>query len=414
MSRIDDLIAEHCPGGVEFKSIDDLGVLYTGLTGKAKADFVDGSARFISYVNVFNNPTAVVEPNERVRVAEGERQNRVRFGDVLFTASSESADEVAMASAVTVEPPEPVYLNSFCFGLRPNSTEELDPEFAKHLFRSAAVRADIIRSSNGVTRINVSKERFRRIKVPVPPPAIQREIASILDKMESLKAELEAELEYRSRQYAFYRNQLLAFRHAEGVRWVPMGQVGEFTRGRRFTKSDIVDDGVPCINFGEIYTRYGVFAHEVFSHVRAELKPSLRFARTGDVVLTGVSETVEDICKAVAWLGEGDVAVHDDCFAYRHSLDPKFVSYYLQTEMFHAEKAKHVARAKVKRISSESLAKLTIPVPPRGEQERIAGILDRFDAMVNDLSIGLPAEIVARRKQYEYYRDKLLTFEEAA
>jgi len=193
-----------------------------------------------------------------------------------------------------------------------------------------------------------------------------------------------------------------------------MGEVGEFTRGRRFTKADIVDDGIPCVNFGEIYTRYGVFATEVHSHVREDIKPSLRFAVMGDVILTGVSETVEDICKAVAWLGEDKVAVHDDCFSFHHSMDPKFVSYYLQTKTFHAEKAKHVARAKVKRISSESLAKLTIPVPPREEQERIVAILDRFDALVNDLSIGLPAEIEARRKQYEYYRDKLLTFEEAA
>jgi type I restriction enzyme S subunit len=157
-----------------------------------------------------------------------------------------------------------------------------------------------------------------------------------------------------------------------------------------------------------------VFADEVYSHVRADLEPSLRFARTGDVILTGVSETVEDICKAVAWLGDEDIAVHDDCFAFRHNVDPKFVSYYLQTERFHVEKAKYVARAKVKRISGASLAKLTIPVPPRTKQERIVAILDKFDALVNNLSLELPAEIVARRKQYEHYRDKLLTFEELA
>jgi type I restriction enzyme S subunit len=148
--------------------------------------------------------------------------------------------------------------------------------------------------------------------------------------------------------------------------------------------------------------------------VRSELAPSLRFARTGDVVIAAVGETVDDVCKAVAWLGDEDVAVHDDCFIFRHSMNPKFVSYYFQTSAFHAEKAKHVARAKVKRVSGESLARLRIPVPPLEEQERIVAILDKFDALVNDLSIGLPAELNARREQYEHYRDRLLTFSEAA
>jgi type I restriction enzyme S subunit len=95
-------------------------------------------------------------------------------------------------------------------------------------------------------------------------------------------------------------------------------------------------------------------------------------------------------------------------------MDPRFVSYCFQTERFNAEKNKFVARAKVKRLSGENLARLTIPVPPLEEQERIVAILDRFDALINDISIGLPAEIAARRQQYAHYRDRLLTFKEAA
>lgn len=95
-------------------------------------------------------------------------------------------------------------------------------------------------------------------------------------------------------------------------------------------------------------------------------------------------------------------------------MNPKFVSYCFQTERLNAEKNKFVARAKVKRLSGESLAKLTIPVPPIEEQERIVAILDKFDALVNDITSGLPAEIKARRQQYAHYRDRLLTFREAA
>lgn len=193
-----------------------------------------------------------------------------------------------------------------------------------------------------------------------------------------------------------------------------MNEIGKFIRGRRFTKDDYAPDGIGCIHYGDIYTQYGTATTATVSHVRSDMASNLRFAKPGDLVIAGVGETVEDVGKAVAWLGDGEVAIHDDCFAFHHSLNPKFVSYYFQTAAFHAEKNKFVARAKVKRLSAENLGKLTIPVPPAEEQERIVAILDKFDALVNDLGSGLPAEIKARRQQYEYYRDRLLDFREAA
>lgn len=380
MSRIDDLIAQHCPDGVEFKRLGEIARIRNGKDHKHLGDGdvpVYGSGGIMRYgdAHAFDRPSVLIP-------RKGSLGNLFYVDEPFWTVDTIFYTEI--------------------------DESRVDPKFLYYFLTTVGLGK--MNQAGGVP--SQTQTVLNALKIPVPPLAIQREIASILDKMESLKAELEAELEYRSRQYEFYRDQLLAFDGVEGVRWVTMGEVGEFTRGRRFTKADVVENGIPCINFGEIYTRYGVFAHEVYSRVRAELRSSLRFARTGDVIVTGVSETVEDIAKAVAWLGEEDVAVHDDCFAYRHSLDPKFVSYYLQTGMFHAEKAKHVARAKVKRISSESLARLTIPVPSPEEQQRIVSILDQFDALVNDLSIGLPAEIAARQKQYEYYRDKLLTFPE--
>ena len=111
------------------------------------------------------------------------------------------------------------------------------------------------------------------------------------------------------------------------------------------------------------------------------------------------------------------MAFHDDCFAFSHSLNPKFVSYYFQTAAFHTEKNKFVACAKVKRLSANNLGKLTIPIPypddpekSLAEQERIVAILDKFDALTNSITEGLPREIELRQKQYEYYRNMLLTF----
>ncbi|GAA1858912.1 hypothetical protein GCM10009751_15440 [Myceligenerans crystallogenes] len=193
-----------------------------------------------------------------------------------------------------------------------------------------------------------------------------------------------------------------------------MGELGIFIRGRRFTKSDVATSGIPSIHYGEIYTHYGVSASNTLSHLREEIRSALRFAQPGDVVIAGVGETVEDVGKAVAWLGEAEVAIHDDSFAFRSDADPTYIAYAMQTADFHAQKEKHVARGKVKRVGGAGLGQIVVPVPPLEEQRRIVGILNSFDALVNDLSSGLPAEIKARRQQYAYYRDQLLSFEEAA
>ncbi len=146
-----------------------------------------------------------------------------------------------------------------------------------------------------------------------------------------------------------------------------MGKIGEFIRGRRFTKDDVVEDGIPSIHYGEIYTQYGTATSKTVSHVRRELAGQLRFAQPGDVVIAAVGETVEDVAKAVAWLGDEPVAIHDDTFLFRSDMNAKFVSYAMQTAAFHAQKNKYVARAKVKRLGGESLAKICIPVPSRPE-----------------------------------------------
>jgi type I restriction enzyme S subunit len=196
-------------------ALREIGSLYSGLTGKRKADFQNGDARFVTYVNVFNNLATETDPDTFVKIGVNERQNRVHYGDILFTASSETPDEVGMSSGVTGEPLEPLYLNSFCFGFRPNDAGELNPEFAKHLFRSAAVRKQIIKTANGVTRINISKERFREIEVPLPPPQDQASIATLLDRFEALTNDvsigLPAELRARRQQYEHYRDKLLTF-----------------------------------------------------------------------------------------------------------------------------------------------------------------------------------------------------------
>ncbi|MEU8182075.1 restriction endonuclease subunit S [Micromonospora sp. NPDC049047] len=195
-----------------------------------------------------------------------------------------------------------------------------------------------------------------------------------------------------------------------GVREACMGEIGKFIRGRRFTKDDIVRDGIPSIHYGEIYTHYGVAATSALSHVRRDLEDRLRFARPGDVIIAAVGETVEDVAKAVAWLGAEPVAIHDDTFLFRSALNPTFVSYFMRTKAFHVQKDRYVARAKVKRLSGESLAKIRIPVPPPKVQAEIVKVLDRFSELKEELEVGLKAELEARRRQFAFYKESLLTF----
>lgn len=193
-----------------------------------------------------------------------------------------------------------------------------------------------------------------------------------------------------------------------------LGAIGKFIRGSGIQKADFVESGVGCIHYGQIHTHYGIWANETKSFIDSGLALRLRKARAGDLVVATTSEDDEAVAKAVAWLGDEDVAVSTDAYIFRHILNPKYVSYFFQTKLFQSQKKPHITGTKVRRISGDSLAKIRIPVPSDEEQERIVSILDKLDALVNDLSSGLPAEIAARRQQYEHYRDRLLTFREAA
>ena len=405
MSKIEGLIAKLCPSGVEFKELGELGSFYGGLSGKSKNDFSDGNAKFITYMNIFSNISVDTNVEHFVKVSDGENQNRVQYGDVLFTGSSETPDECGMSSVLTKKVTEPLYLNSFSFGFRLNDGNVLLPEFSKYLFRDEQVRKQIARTASGVTRFNISKKRFAKIKIPLPPLAVQEEILTILNNF----TELETELETRRKQYEYYRSELLAFKNG-GARWTTLGEIGIIIRGNGLQKKDFVESGVGCIHYGQIYTYYGTFAYKTKSFVSKEFAKKLKKAERGDLVIATTSENIEDVCKAVAWLGDEAIAISGDALIFRHEQNPKYLSYFFQTPIFFDQKKKYATGTKVTRVSGGNLKKFKIPLPSLKEQDRIVAILDKFDALVNDISIGLPAELSARRLQYEYYRGKLLTF----
>lgn len=250
--------------------------------------------------------------------------------------------------------------------------------------------------------------------VPIPCPdnpkkslEIQAEIVRILDAF----TELTTELTTRKKQYKHYREQLLSFEDGKVDR-LPMGQptIGEFIRGGGLQKKDFTEKGVGCIHYGQIYTYYGTYADKTKTYVSDDFFKKARKAKTGDLVIATTSENDEDVCKAVAWLGADEIAVSSDACIYRHTLNPKYVSYFFQTEQFQKQKRQHITGTKVRRVNADELAKILIPVPSPAEQVRIVAILDKFDALTNSITEGLPREIELRKKQYEHYRDLLLSF----
>ena len=186
--------------------------------------------------------------------------------------------------------------------------------------------------------------------------------------------------------------------------------MGTFIRGKRFVRTDIVEHGVPCIHYGDIYTYYGLTAQITRTFLMPEKAAKMRFAQKNDVIIVAAGENNMDIGVGVAWIGDEKVAVHDACFIFRSDLHPRYLSHYLRGNDYHIQIKKYVSEGKICSISAQNLGKAVIAIPSLKEQERIANILDRFESLTTSLQHGLPAEIAARRQQYEYYRDKLLDF----
>lgn len=202
--------------GLVKRPIGELGVFYGGLTGKTKKDFGHGAGRFITYTSIFKNREVKFNSLAQVDIREDERQREIAAGDILFTGSSETFDEVGYTSVVTNAPNEPVYLNSFCFGFRFNKNVGINPNFLKHLMMSGDIRKQVKMSANGVTRINISKKLLaRNLLIPFPSVETQQEIAEKLDAMQELIDNLRLEREQRQQQFDYYREKLLSFPQKE-------------------------------------------------------------------------------------------------------------------------------------------------------------------------------------------------------
>ena len=196
---------------VKRTKLEDIGYFYGGLSGKTKNDFIEGNKKFVSYMNVFTNSTICLDINDKVKISDGETQNKIAYGDILFTGSSETPNECGMSSVVTTEIDEEIYLNSFCFGYRFYNLDGISPKFFSFLMRSTLIRNEISKTANGVTRFNVSKKLLAKVNVFIPSLKVQQSIVEKLDAFESLISSLKEEIALRQKQYEYYREKLLTF-----------------------------------------------------------------------------------------------------------------------------------------------------------------------------------------------------------
>jgi len=196
----------------------------------------------------------------------------------------------------------------------------------------------------------------------------------------------------------------------DGVEYKTLGEIGTFVRGNGLQKKDFTERGVGCIHYGQIYTYYGIFTDKTKSCVAEALAVKLCKVSRGDLIIACTSENIEDVCKAVAWLGESDIVTGGHSCVFKHTQNPKYIAYLFQTTAFFDQKKKYARGTKVIDIRTDDLARIALPVPPLPVQEEIVRILDKFTALEAELEAELAAELETRRKQYEYYRDKLLSF----
>ena len=389
---IDRLVAELCPDGVEYRPLESLGKRNKGTAITASkmrslepgnkdlrifaagSTFVDTDSSNIPAKDILHGPAIIVKSR----------------GYIGFEYYEESFTHKNEMWSYTLD------------------SKIVDQKFIYYYLLTQAYYLQELARSKSVKLPQLAVKDTDSLEVPVPPLEIQEAIVEILDKFTNLEAELEAELEARTLQYEYYRDSLF---EALDCPRVPLGSFARLVRGSGMPKTDFSESGVGAIHYGQIYTKFGTATAEVIAHVPEDKAKKLAVVNPGDVIVANTSENLEDVCKAVAWVGESDIVTGGHATVIKApEQNAKFISYYMATGQFNKDKRRHAFGTKVIDVAPKNLAKIEFPVPSLEEQQRIVDILDRFDALTSSLSEGLPAELVARRSQYEYYRDQLLSF----
>lgn len=387
MSKLAELIKEFCPNGVEYVKIGS--VVNYEQPSKYLVKKADYKEEYSTPVLTAGQTFILGYTNEMNGIYNASKDNPVIIFDD-FTGAFKWVD--------------------FPFKVKSSAIKFLKANEKRAMLRYVFhVMGNINLTSTEHKRLWIGI--YSELQIPLPALPVQREIVRILDSFTLYSAELTAELTARRKQYEFYRDKLLRFESGNIPRVKLKDIATEFYRGYGITREQVTKEGIPCVRYGEIYTTYNTWFDKCVSYTKVEDIASPKYFEYGDILFAITGESVEDIAKSAAYIGNEKCLAGGDIVVMKHKQNPKFLAYALSTFDARQQKSKGKIKSKVVHSNVPSIENIEIYLPPMEVQERIVKVLDNFDAICSDLGIGLPAEIEKRQKQYEYYREKLLTFD---
>ena len=414
MSKLDELLRELCPNGVEYKKLGEIATKITdGMHNLPKGAGTDGAYPILSAQNI-NNGIIDINASKWVSREIFEIENRrtnVQIGDVLLTI----VGAIGRVAVVDTDL-KALFQRSVCVIKLDNSVA-----ISRYVFfalQSSSVQSYIQVNARGAAQKGIYLDNVSKIVVPLPPIEVQREIVHTLDNytenVVKLQNQLTAELTARKTQYNYYRDKLL--KAETNAHKYKLGEIATVTKlaGFEFTNYVTYSENGNIIALRGLNVKNGrLDLHDVKYVDKSDFSKLERSKlHIGDMLFTYVGTV-------------GQVAIVDEEDKYylapnvalircdKEVLLPQYMKYYFQTTQFWDKQIRRLLQSSsMQNIPMEKIRKFEITVPPLNVQNRIVNVLDNFERICSDLNIGLPAEIEARQKQYEYYRDKLLTFAE--
>ena len=399
MSKLDEMIRELCPDGVEYVKLNSVCDIYDGT--HSTPNYTESGVKFASVENIGN----LYATRKYISEEDFEKYKiKPRIGDVMMTRIG----SVGVCTVVDRNEALAFYVSLAL--LRPQ-LDKVQSRFLKYAIESIHGRKELRkRTLINAVPIKINKDDIGKVTIPLPPIEIQSEIVHTLDNytenVVKLQNQLTAELTARQKQYTFYRNKLLTFSGNEKAKIVKisLGDIGPICMCKRILKSQTnTVEGVPFYKIGTFGKKADAYiSKETFDEYRSKYS----FPKKGDVLISAagtIGRTVVYDGKPayfqdsnIVWIDNNESVVLNSYLRYCYELKPWKVS----------------SGGTIQRLYNDNIAKAIITVPSLDVQNRIVNVLDNFEKICSDLNIGLPAEIEARQKQYEYYRDKLLTFAE--
>jgi len=384
MSRLQQLIQELCPNGVEYKKLGDICIFERG-TSITKKDIIEGNIPVIA-----GGQEPAYYCNQANRIGE----------TIVISSSGAYAGYVSYWN-------QPIFVSD-AFTVKPQNG--LLTKYLYYFLVSKQERIYSLQKAGGVPHVYSSD--IALLKIPLPPLSVQQEIVRILDTFTELIKELNAELDARRKQYEYYRDTLLNF--TDEYETKQFGEIATIVRGAspRPIRNFITDDpnGVNWIKIGDVQpgSKYITSTNEKITQEGARKS---RLVHPGDFILSNsMSFGRPYIMKIKGCIHDGWLAIT----GFEEYFMPDFLYHLLSSAPIQKVLAQRASTGTVKNLNADIVKALELPVPPLEEQQRIVNILDRFDTLINDPITGIPAEIEAREKQFKYYLNKLLDFKEVS